>query len=96
MCTDDQFRLPFLLEVRPPAEFGYEAAESKLANLRLDANHASRVKFVVPGDVCLEDPAYDFKSAPGQQGKLLHLAGLVDKESRLTVRRGFFSIPRED
>jgi DNA mismatch repair protein MSH5 len=88
-CTDDQFRLPFLLEVRPPAEFSYDAAASKLVNLRLDAYHASQVRFFVPGDTVVEDPTCDFESARGQQGKLLLLAGLVDMDSRLTVRMGF-------
>jgi DNA mismatch repair protein MSH5 len=72
--------------VRPPAEFDYEAAENKLFNLRLDANHASQVNFVVPGDVVLDDSASGFESLSGQQGKLLHLAGLIDRDSRLTVQ----------
>jgi DNA mismatch repair protein MSH5 len=73
------------LEVRPPTEFSYETAKSKLVNLKLDVDHALQVDFVVPGDVLIEDSAYDYEHAPGQQGRLLHLAGLVDMDSRVTV-----------
>lgn len=85
---DDQFRLPFLFEVRPPSEFAYEAAKSKLGNLRLGDTCERHVNFVVPGDLPVDGLLLDGEIAPGQQGRLLGLAGLVDMESRLTVRFG--------
>ncbi len=48
-------------------------------------DHALQVNFVVPGDVVIDDSAYDYEHTPSQQGRLLHLAGLVDMDSRLTV-----------
>lgn len=80
--TNDQFRLPFLLEVRPPSEFYYDAARSKLMTLRLGENDGAQVTFNVPGDHL---GGYDAEGAHGQQGQLLRLAGWVDMESRVTV-----------
>ncbi|KAF3049875.1 MutS protein msh5 [Didymella keratinophila] len=80
--TNDQFRLPFLLDVRPPSEFYYDAAKSKLMTLRLGEEDGAQVTFNVPGDHL---GGYDTESAHGQQGRLLHLAGWVDMESRVTV-----------
>lgn len=82
---DDQFRLPFLLEVRPPNEFSYDSAISKLVSLRLGEDHESKVQFVVPGDIMVGNSAHDGESTSGQQGRLLHLAGMVDLGSHLTV-----------
>ncbi|KAF2842516.1 hypothetical protein M501DRAFT_949091 [Patellaria atrata CBS 101060] len=80
----DQFRLPYLLEVRPSPEFNYEAAKNKLANLNIGSAAGPHVTFVVPGDVTGEDGGGDGKGT-GQQGLLLRLSGWVDVESRLTV-----------
>jgi DNA mismatch repair protein MSH5 len=85
MLPDDQFRLPFLLEVRPPAEFSYDAAQSKLVSLNLSEDQGSRVNFFVPGDMAVDHSAYDPNAVPGQHGKLLRMAGLVDMDSCLTV-----------
>ncbi|KAF2686455.1 hypothetical protein K458DRAFT_476351 [Lentithecium fluviatile CBS 122367] len=82
---NDQFRLPFLLEVRPPTEFSYDAAKSKLVSLKLGMNHTSQLNFVVPGDAIVEDPAYDYETAPRQLGQLLRVAGIIDMDSQLTV-----------
>ena len=80
--TNDQFRLPFLLDVRPPSEFCYDAAKSKLMILRLGEEDGAQVTFNVPGDHL---GGYDAEGAPGPQGQLLRLAGWVDMESRVTV-----------
>ncbi|KAL8647419.1 MAG: hypothetical protein Q9226_006436 [Calogaya cf. arnoldii] len=83
----DEFASPYLLEVRPSPEFGFEAAKVKLSNIRLASNTAPRMAFVTPGDAeSYED--YVESSEPdytGRQGKLLRLSGIVDLESRLTV-----------
>ncbi|KAJ4353311.1 uncharacterized protein N0V89_005038 [Didymosphaeria variabile] len=82
--AEDRFSLPFLLEVRPPGEFSFDTAVGKLATLRYEDVGASQMNFVVPGDLnLLRDESLE--NAPGQQGRLLRLAGLVDMESRLTV-----------
>ncbi|KAH6615072.1 muts domain V-domain-containing protein [Boeremia exigua] len=78
----DQFRLPFLLDVRPPNEFYYDTAKNKLMTLVLGEEGGSRVSFNVPGDHL---GGHDVESATGQQGHLLRLAGWVDMESCITV-----------
>ncbi|KAF2471929.1 uncharacterized protein BDR25DRAFT_366675 [Lindgomyces ingoldianus] len=80
----DQFRLPFLLEVRPPSEFAYETAKSKLVHLRIGEGDGPQVTFVVPGDVVAAD-GFDEDDVTRHQGQLLRLSGWVDMESRLTV-----------
>jgi DNA mismatch repair protein MSH5 len=85
---NDQFRLPFLLEVRPPSEFYYEAARSKLVNLRHGEENGTRVRFSVPGELAAIDHLNE-ESTVGQQGQLLRLAGWVDLESRSTVCNNF-------
>ena len=81
----DQFRLHFLLEVRPPSEFAYSAAKSKLVGLRLGDEFGPRISFNVPGELNANDRLDDDNST-GRQGQLLRLAGWIDMESRVTVR----------
>ena len=81
---NDQFRLPFVLEVRPPSEFAYDAAKSKLSSLKLDDEGRSRVVFNVPGELAGIDHVGD-EGGAGQQGRLLGLAGWINLESRTTV-----------
>ncbi|KAL8690026.1 MAG: hypothetical protein Q9218_004440, partial [Villophora microphyllina] len=85
--TSEDFAMPYLLEVRPSPEFGYEAGKAKLCKLRLHNDNASFAAFITPGDaesyqdyVDNSEPGYT-----GHQGKLLRLAGHIDLESRLTV-----------
>lgn len=85
---NDQFRLPFLLEVRPPAEFLYDAAKSKLVNLHLGDENGTRVSFSVPGELGANNHCDDENGA-GQQGQLLRLAGWINVESRVTVSVSF-------
>lgn len=80
--NNDQFRLPFLLDVRPPSEFYYDAAKTKLATLKLGEDHGTQVSFNIPGD---HFGGHD-EAMHGQQGQLLRLAGWIDMESRVTVR----------
>ncbi|CAN9407683.1 unnamed protein product [Alternaria alternata] len=81
---NDQFRLPFLLEVRPPNEFTYEVGKNKLVSLRLGQEHGTRVSFRIPGEIVPMDHL-DEEGTIGQQGQLLRLAGWIDLESRSTV-----------
>lgn len=81
---NDQFRLPFILEVRPPNEFTYEVGKNKLVSLRLGQEHGTRVSFRIPGEIVPMDHL-DEEGTTGQQGQLLRLAGWIDLESRSTV-----------
>jgi DNA mismatch repair protein MSH5 len=82
---NDQFRLPFLLEVRPPSEFYYDTARSKLVSLHLGAEHGTRANFNIPGELGAMDHLHDDDNAASQQGQLLRLGGWIDVESRVTV-----------
>lgn len=81
---NDQFRLPFLLEVRPPSEFYYDAAKSKLVGLQLNGAEGSRLSFNVPGEFATVNQSGE-ENTLGQQGQLLRLAGSIDLDSRVTV-----------
>jgi DNA mismatch repair protein MSH5 len=81
---NDQFRLPFVLEVRPPSEFYYDAAKSKLVNLHLGEENGTHISFNVPGELATNVRLSDNNIA-GQQGQLLRLSGWIDIESRVTV-----------
>lgn len=83
--TDDQFRLPYILEVRPSSEFNYESSKSKLANLRLDVDEGPKITFTIPGDVIGTDGYEIQDDISGRHEHLLRLAGWVDIESRVTV-----------
>ncbi|EUC27440.1 hypothetical protein COCCADRAFT_9965 [Bipolaris zeicola 26-R-13] len=81
---NDQFRLPFLLEVRPPSEFNYNSAKNKLASLHLGKDDGTHIEFNVPGELAtVGHPGKD--QSAGQQGQLLRLAGWIDLESHSTV-----------
>ncbi|KAF2428685.1 hypothetical protein EJ08DRAFT_324329 [Tothia fuscella] len=83
--SNDQFRLPYILEVRPTVEFKYEAGKNKLVNLRLDSESGPLIKFTVPNDVLGADGYDTLGEFAGRQEHLLRLAGWVDVESRITV-----------
>ncbi|KAK0809733.1 hypothetical protein LTR75_005832 [Friedmanniomyces endolithicus] len=85
--STDQTRLPYMLECRPGAEFGYDSARNKLVNLRLGQQGGPRVTFVVPGDVTAEHENFNNLDAgsAGRQGQLLRLSGWINVESRTTV-----------
>ncbi|KAH7388768.1 muts domain V-domain-containing protein [Pyrenochaeta sp. MPI-SDFR-AT-0127] len=80
---NDQFRFPFLLEVRPPSEYHYDAAKSKLVNLRLSQEDSAGINFIVPGE--LAAMSLDKAGAVGQQERLLRLAGIIDMESHVSI-----------
>lgn len=83
----DSTRLPYLLECRPNAEFGYDASRKKLVNLRIGQRDGPNVTFVTPGDVMPHEGCHvmDDVDPAGRQGQLLRLAGWINLESRLTV-----------
>lgn len=83
----DQTRLPYLLELRPHADFGYQAARDKLVELRIDQHDGPTVSYVVPGDVMSHDDAntVDDNHQSGQQAQLIRLAGWINMDSRMSV-----------
>jgi DNA mismatch repair protein MSH5 len=89
---NDQFRLPFLLDIRPPSEFYYEAAKNKLTTLSLGGDDSTQMKLSVPGDH-LGHGHTDDGGTFRQQGQMLRLAGWIDMESRITVSRVRYLIP---
>lgn len=86
--SNDQTRLPYLLECRPNAEFSYESARDKLVNLRIDQPDGPNITYVVPGDIVTYEDEHSGggeDSFAGRQGQLLRLSGWINMESRLTV-----------
>jgi hypothetical protein len=81
----DQFRLPYTLEVRPTAEFKYEAGKNKLVNLRLDQEGGPTVTFTIPNDILGADDCDLRGEIAGRQEHVFRLAGWIDIESRTTV-----------
>jgi DNA mismatch repair protein MSH5 len=82
-ASNDRFRLPFLLEVRPASEFHYDAAKRKLGNLGIGEPNGPQVTFLKPGDIVAE--GNDERNKMDQQARILRLGGWIDVESRLTV-----------
>lgn len=83
----DQFRLPYVVEIRPSPEFSYEGGKNKLVNLHFLSDAEPQVSFITPGDSdTYEDHEHGNDAGfTGRQGKLLRLSGWIDIESRLTV-----------
>ncbi|KAF7193999.1 MutS protein-like 5 [Pseudocercospora fuligena] len=83
----DQTGLPYLLECRPNAEFGYDSARNKLVNLRIGQTGGPSVTYTVPGDVMTHDDDRQSSDSGfhGGQASLLRLSGWINLESRLTV-----------
>ena len=80
---NDPFRLPYILDVRPPTEFDYNTAKTKLVGLQLEEDNSEHVIFNVPGE--LLQVGGSVEDGAGHQGQLLRLAGRIDVESRTTV-----------
>jgi DNA mismatch repair protein MSH5 len=83
----DATRLPYLMECRPNAEFGYDSARNKLVNLGLGQQGGPTVTYIIPGDIVYDNRGLEGDEAcfVGKQGLLLRLAGWINMESRLTV-----------
>jgi DNA mismatch repair protein MSH5 len=86
---DNQFRLPYLIESRPPREFNNDAARNRLASITLQDDSELEFIFRVPGDAPAaphHGHANDDEET-GRQSQLLRLFGVVDLESSISVRR---------
>jgi DNA mismatch repair protein MSH5 len=82
----------YVLDSRPSSEFHYENAKNKLVNLELNADEAANFIFTTPGDELTGRAANSQieLAGLGRQGRLMRLAGLIDLESRITVRQLFY------
>ncbi|KAL8832534.1 MAG: hypothetical protein Q9191_000216 [Dirinaria sp. TL-2023a] len=80
------FRTPYIVEIRPSAEFSYEAGKNKLAQIQISSDK-DEASFVTPGSAINYDDYADRHEAgyTDHQGKLLRLAGRIDLESCLSV-----------
>jgi DNA mismatch repair protein MSH5 len=85
--NSDTTRLPYLLECRPNAEFGYQASRKKLVNLRIGQHDGPRVTFVVPGDILPQagSRVVGEDDHADRQGQILRLSGWINLDSSLTV-----------
>ncbi|EDN03922.1 hypothetical protein HCAG_01787 [Histoplasma mississippiense (nom. inval.)] len=84
--NDDQFKLPYHLDVRPVQEFNFEGAKLKLANLRPDTSRDD-TRFLVPGDTFSPSRNGDENDLgfTDHQGKLLHLSGSIDMDNHISI-----------
>ena len=83
------YRTPYVVELRPSAEFNYEAGKNRLGNIRLHSDVERLATVITPGNENHGLPD-DFDSGyeagySARYGKLLRLSGLVNLESRLTI-----------
>ena len=84
----DQFRLPYVFDLRPSVEFNYEASLRKLLDLQLQTNDSPPMDFITPSNEVVYSDRHEENYEAGfttRQGKLLRLSGLVDFESRLSL-----------
>ena len=75
------------MDMRPAAEFDYEAGKNKLASIKLPSKARHRSSIITPGNNSTYNDYEDPQEAgnSGHFGKLLRLSGRVNLESRLTV-----------
>ena len=85
--TEDQFSLPYILDLRPSSEFQYEAGKRKLVEFRSGKENYSSASFLVPGDDGASAGHGEAYTAgyTNRQGKLLRLSCRLDLESQLSV-----------
>jgi DNA mismatch repair protein MSH5 len=83
----DQMQLPYLLQSRPNAEFGYDSAKNKLVGLNIGQPGGPTLNYTVPGDVITQNDGGQNgnQHLSGRQGALLRLAGWINMDSKLTV-----------
>ncbi|KLJ07360.1 DNA mismatch repair protein MSH5 [Blastomyces silverae] len=84
--NDDQFQLPYHLDVRPLQEFNFEGAKLKLASLQLGTSR-SETRFLVPGDTFSLNQNGDENDLgfTDHQGRLLNLSGSIDMDNRISI-----------
>lgn len=75
--------MPYVLEIRGPADFNTDVAKLKLISLNLTDDDGPRVNFVTPGDVF--GVGVDDREGVDRQEQLLRFAGYVDLENGTSV-----------
>ncbi|KAL9597285.1 MAG: hypothetical protein Q9219_005266 [cf. Caloplaca sp. 3 TL-2023] len=82
----EEFATPYIVEVRPSSEFGFEAGKMKLASISL-TKEGPCMSFIVPGNPEAFDSNTDSNELGhgSDHGNLLRLSGLVNLESQLGV-----------
>jgi hypothetical protein len=88
---NDQFRIPFALEVRPNNEFDYDIAKDKLINLQLPEERETDIDFKMAGETLAWDGEHR-NTGSNRQGQFLRVAGRVSLDSRITVRTIYLGI----
>ena len=76
----------YTLDARPSSDFNYEAARKRLINLQMCDDLASDFVLTTPGDDLVGDIGHEQNDGTGRHGQLMKLAGLIDLESKLSVR----------
>ncbi|OAX78300.1 hypothetical protein ACJ72_07395, partial [Emergomyces africanus] len=84
--NDDQFQLPYHVDVRPVQEFSFEGAKLKLASLRLNTSRDD-TRFLVPGDTFSMNQNGDETELgfTDHQGRLLNLSSSIDMDNRISI-----------
>ncbi|EZF33889.1 hypothetical protein H101_02549 [Trichophyton interdigitale H6] len=85
--VDSHLQLPYLLDVRPTQEFGFENAKIKLSAFKFNSESNETFKFLIPGTGFSHDgnatgENVDFTE---QQGDLLNIGGVIDMENCISV-----------
>ncbi|KAI9713851.1 MAG: MutS protein msh5 [Bogoriella megaspora] len=85
--NDGQFRLPYLLDIRPSGEFSYEGAKNKLLSLNLGGANNARMSLLVPGDLQTGDGVIDADDvySSGGQNRLMQLGCWINMDSKVTI-----------
>ncbi|KAK5046143.1 hypothetical protein LTR84_008600 [Exophiala bonariae] len=84
---DDHHPLPYELEIRPSAEFGYESALNKLLGLQFTLDLEKNVQLLVPG----APATYDQDLLPQdlglstRRGRYLQLSSCLNLDNRISV-----------
>ncbi|KAJ6121588.1 hypothetical protein N7512_004053 [Penicillium capsulatum] len=85
--NDSTSYLPYQVEVRPTQEFSHSNAQHRLVTLEVSSSHENRLRFFVPHHG-LEGPEEVNPEEMGftrHEGKLLHIASVVDMENTVTI-----------
>lgn len=85
VCVDDVFG-SYILDSRPSAEFSYEAAINKLANLEVGSSAETRFSYTTPADEFgAHAPHGADQDDESRQGRLIMLEGMLDLNSHYSV-----------
>ncbi|OJD19083.1 hypothetical protein AJ78_00956 [Emergomyces pasteurianus Ep9510] len=84
--NDDQFQLPYHVDVRPVQEFSFEGAKVKLANLPLGTSRDD-TRFLVPGDTFSmnQNGNENELGFTDHHGRLINLSGSIDMDNRISI-----------